>query len=295
MKNKFYNYIQFQKRLSPHSVIAYQNDVNQFQQYIHYQYGLTNFNEVKYTFVRSWIVSLMEKGLSAKSIHRKISSIKALYKFLRKEGLIDVNPVEKVNLPKVSHDLPVFLTENQTNDLFDRVEFFDDYYGKRDKTILLLFYSTGIRLSELISLNESDVDICGQAIKVLGKRKKQRIIPITKELEIILEEFIALKKLRFLNVEKDESYLFLTDKGKKLYPNYVYRIVKKYLGVVSTNKKKSPHVLRHTFATHMLDNGAELNAVKELLGHANLSATQVYTHNTVEKLKSIYKQAHPKA
>lgn len=294
MENKFYKYIQFQKRLSPHSVIAYQNDVNQFQQYLQIQYELTNFNEVKHTFVRSWIVSLMEKGLSAKSIHRKISSIKALYKFLRKEGLVDVNPVSMVSLPKVTHDLPVFLTENQTDNLFDKVEFFDDYYGKRDKAILLLFYSTGIRLSELISLNESDIDVCEQTIKVMGKGQKQRVIPITKELKIILKEFIELKKSRFLDIE-EETCFFLTDKGKKLYPNYVYRIVKKYLGVVSTNKKKSPHVLRHTFATHMLDNGAELNAVKELLGHANLSATQIYTHNTVEKLKSIYKQAHPKA
>ena len=294
MENNFYHYIQYQKRLSKHSIIAYKNDVAQFKQFLVKQYSITDYNAVENGIIRAWIVSLVEKNLSSKTIRRKVSAVKSLYRYLRKEGLVENNPVEKVSLPKVSKKLPVFLTERQMKTLLDENVFFDDYYGKRDKAIIDLLYSTGMRLSELIHTKDSDIDFYEQTIKVHGKRDKQRIIPLTNEMTFILNEYSALRKVRFTNIHK-EDYFFLTDKGKILYPNYVYRIVNKYLGVVSTNRKRSPHVLRHTFATHMLNNGAELNTVKELLGHANLSATQVYTHNTVEKLKTIYKQAHPKA
>jgi integrase/recombinase XerC len=243
--------------------------------------------------IRNWIVELMETGNSARTVNRKISSLKTYFRYLLKEGVITVNPTNKVLSPKSGKKLPVFVKEDQMDRLLDDVEFGDDYSGTRNRLIIETFYNTGIRISELINLKISDIDFSQQAFKVLGKRNKERILPLSPDFSETLEKYTGLRESTFGGSQP--GWLFLTGKGEKLYPRLVYRIVTKFLSMVTTSDKKSPHVLRHTFATHMLNKGADLNAIKELLGHANLSATEVYTHNTFEKLKSVYKQAHPRA
>ncbi len=239
------------------------------------------------------MVHLMENGNTARTTNRKISALKRYFGYLLKEGIINTNPAKRVLTPKMDKKLPVFVSEGHMDNLFDQVEFGDDYNGFRNRVLIETFYNTGMRLSELVNLQIGDVDFSQQTIKVLGKRNKERIIPISPVFYELLQEYITARSKEFpgLNVE----YLFLTSSGKKVYPRLVYRIVHRFLTMVTTVDKKSPHVLRHTFATHMLNKGADLNAIKELLGHANLSATEVYTHNTFEKLKSVYKQAHPRA
>lgn len=241
--------------------------------------------------VRSWLVSLMEQNVMPRSINRKLTTLKSFYKFLIRENLVTENPMRRVISPKTSKRLPLFVDKERMKILLDQSDFGAGYPGFRDKLIVEMFYSTGMRLSELVNLKEIDLDFHNNTIKVLGKRNKERLIPFSYKFVTLLKDYLAEKE-RMFGVRPE---LFLTDKGRKIYPKMVYLVVKKYLAGVTTVDKKSPHVLRHTFATHMLDNGAELNAVKELLGHANLSATQIYTHNTIEKLKNIYKQAHPKA
>jgi integrase/recombinase XerC len=236
----------------------------------------------------------MEEGISSRSINRKLTTLKSYFKFLVKEGSIQENPMSRVISPKTSQRLPVFVEQESMEKLFDQVNFGEGYAGSRDRLIIELFYATGMRLSELINLKYSDIDLFKNSFKVTGKRNKQRIIPFTNNLVGLLNEYLEIKKKAFPG-EEQEAYLFLTNKGEKLYPKMVYRIVHQYLDQVTTISKRSPHIIRHTFATHMLNNGADLNAIKEILGHANLAATQVYTHNTIEKLKSIYKQAHPRA
>ena len=241
--------------------------------------------------IRSWFVYLMEDETTARSVNRKLSTLKSFYKFLIREGELEENPIRKITPPKTSKRLPVFVEKDKMEMLFDKIEFGKGYPGIRDKMILEMFYSTGMRLSELVNLKETDVDLHGDTRKVLGKRNKERLIPFSKKFGSLLKDYIEAKRQEFGGAQD----LFLTDKGKKIYTKMAYRIVHNNLGLVTTMEKKSPHVLRHTFATHLLNNGAELNAVKELLGHASLAATQVYTHNSIEKLKRIYKQAHPKA
>ena len=241
--------------------------------------------------IRSWLVFLMQDEITARSVNRKLSTLKSFYKFLIREGELEENPIRKITPPKTSKRLPVFVEKDKMEMLFEKIEFGEGYPGIRDKMILEMFYSTGIRLSELVNLKESDVDFHYHTIKVLGKRNKERLIPFSENFELFLKLYIEQKRAVF----GDNGSLFLTDKGKIAYHKMIYLIVTKYLGQVTTLEKKSPHILRHTFATHLLNNGAELNAVKELLGHSNLSATQIYTHNTIEKLKRIYNQAHPKA
>jgi len=241
--------------------------------------------------IRSWLVYLMEHQVGSRSVNRKLTTLKSFYRFLLREGVLDENPMHKINSPKIAKRLPVFVEKEKMEMLFNQVTFGEGYPGIRDRLILELFYSTGMRLSELVNLKESDVDFHHDTIKVLGKRNKERLIPFSMKFESLLKSYLDEKGKAFGDLDD----LFLTDKGRKIYPKLVYRIVSRYIGEVTTMGKKSPHVLRHTFATHLLNNGAELNAVKELLGHASLSATQVYTHNTIEKLKRIYKQAHPKA
>jgi len=243
--------------------------------------------------IRNWIVELMESGNTARTANRKISALKTYFKYLLKEGIITVNPVAKVLTPKSDKKLPVFVNENQMNHLLDDIEFGDDFSGFRNRLIIETFYNTGARLSELISLKVTDVDFSQQVMKVLGKRNKERIIPLSSSFSDLLEKYSRTREATFPN--DGNEWLFLTGAGKKLYPRLVYRIVNRFLSLVTTLDKKSPHILRHTFATHILNQGADLNAIKELLGHANLSATEVYTHNTFEKLKSVYKQAHPRA
>jgi len=288
----FNNYLRFEKRLSIHTSDAYLSDLKQFQNYLNLQYSITNIDEVNFQIIRSWVVDLLENKITPRSVNRKISSLKTFFKFLIRNGKVLKNPMIKIISPKTSKKLPVYVEQEKMLMLFEKVEFEDSFEGVRDKTILELFYATGMRLSELCNTKISDLNIYNAQIKVLGKRNKERIIPLTNNLKDVLLRYVDL---RMQITDNQNDFLFVTEKGKKVYQKLAYRIVNYYLSMVTTISKKSPHVLRHTFATHMLNNGAELNAIKEILGHANLSATQVYTHNTVEKLKKVYKQAHPRA
>tara|TARA_B100000768_G_scaffold125248_1_gene115978 strand:- start:42 stop:884 length:843 start_codon:yes stop_codon:yes gene_type:complete len=277
-----------EKRYSVHTTVSYKNDLTQFNLYLSNFYSGIEFDKVEMFHVRSYMVHLLESKLAKSTVARKVSSIKSLYKFLKKEELVSSSPVQLLETPKLDSRLPVFLKEEEVINLFENFKFKDSFSGKRDKMILYLFYQTGIRLSELIGLK--DVDVRNGELKVLGKRNKERIIPFSNNIQPLIDQYLTLKnKLDFKN-----KYFFVTDKGNKLYEKFVYRKVNHYLSSVSSKQKKSPHILRHTFATHMLNNGADLNSIKEILGHENLSATQVYTHNTFQKLKSIHKQSHPR-
>lgn len=288
---RFTNYLQYEKRFSTHTLVAYQKDLSQFSDYIA-ELSLDT-EEIKSTHIRSWIMELMEAGLEAKSVNRKISALRTYYKFLQRELLIDQNPMSEIRAPKIAKRLPVVVEDQKLTILLDDPDAFKQGFpGLRDRVVLELLFATGIRLAELLGLQDQDIDVYQQQIRVLGKRNKQRLIPLAKPLIALLRHYIEQKKRVFGG---EISQLILTDKGKKAYPVQIQRMVNEALGSISTHQKKSPHVLRHSFATSLLNKGADLNAIKELLGHANLSATQVYTQNSVERLKSVYKQAHPKA
>ncbi len=291
VKERFVDYLQYEKRFSPHTVTAYSNDLSQFYDFLKSTYELSDIKEVNHTFIRSWLVKMMEQNISPRSINRKITTLKTYYKFLLREGTVSINPMLKIVAPKSSKRLPEYVEQEKLNRLLDFTEFKEGFEGIRDKMIIELFYATGIRLSELIGLTHFSFDFYNNAIKVIGKRNKERIIPLSFPTKELLQQYLVELKKNFPKAD----FFFVTNKGDKLYPKFVYDLVKKNLGSVTTAKKKSPHVLRHSFATNMLNNGAELNAIKEILGHANLSATQVYTHNTIKKLKNIHSQAHPKA
>ena len=287
----FFNYIEFEKRYSRHTHEAYRNDLTQFEAFLKpYEKEL---KDAAHTDIRNWIVNMMEQKISARSVNRKISALKSFYKFLLRRGEIKKTPLSKVQTPKTSKRLPVFVELPGIERLLKEIEFPEGYDGLRDKMIIELFYGTGMRRIELINLKESDVDAFSSQIKVLGKGNKERIIPIHNELRNSITNFIDEKR-RLIESQKGD-FLIVTEKGKKMEPGFVYEIVKKYLSLVTTVDKKSPHTLRHTFATHLMNGGADINAVKELLGHSSLAATQVYTHNTIDKLKEIYNRAHPKA
>lgn len=284
----FLDYLTIEKRYSVHTTISYRNDLNQFNLYLSESYSGIKFQKVEMIHVRSYMVHLLESKLAKSTVARKVSSIKSLYKFMKKEQLISSSPIQLLETPKLDSRLPVFLKEEEVVNLFEEFKFEDSFSGKRDKMILYLFYQTGIRLSELIGIK--DVDVRNGELKVLGKRNKERIIPLSNNIQPLIDQYLNLKdELGF-----KKKYFFVTDNGNKLYEKFVYRKVNYYLSMVSSKHKKSPHILRHTFATHMLNNGADLNSIKEILGHENLSATQVYTHNTFQKLKSIHKQSHPR-
>lgn len=287
----FLQYIKFEKRFSPHTVLAYESDLTQFFAFQEKTYELSDAAHFTHSMIRSWIVSMMEQGITPRSINRKITTLKTYYKFLLRKGDVTTNPMLKVLSPKTSKRLPVFVDEPKMDLLFNEVDFGEGYEASRDRLLLEFLYATGMRLSELIGLTDRDVDTYQGQLKVLGKRNKERIIPFSTKLKDLISDYLTVRKANFSEVPS----FFVTEKGKSLYPKLVYRIVTRRLGEVTTLDKKSPHVLRHTFATHMLNHGADINSVKELLGHANLSATQVYTHNTIEKLKQVYKQAHPRA
>jgi integrase/recombinase XerC len=289
----FLDYLKFQKRYSQHTIISYQTDLVAFFDFIQLTFGDTALPDVKASFVRTWLASLKEQGMEAKSINRKISALKSFFKYQLKEEILVTSPMASIISPKMNKRLPQFVDKADINTLFSYVEFPDDWQGKTDRVLLQLLYNTGIRQAELVSLKESHVDNYKKSIKVLGKGNKERIIPISADLLILLKEYSADKRKNFETYES--GVLLVNEKGKKLYPKYVYNTVKKYLSKITTISKKSPHVLRHTFATHLMNNGADLNAVKELLGHTSLAATQIYTHNSIEKLKDIHKKAHPKA
>lgn len=290
-QESFFNYLKFEKRYSSHTVVAYKNDLDQFVQFCTVMVGEFDVYKVDSKTIRSWIVELMEQQLTARSVNRKITTVKSFYKFLLKEGKVQTNPATNLVLPKIRKKLPNFVEEKKLQDLLDNGYFSDDYIGIRDKLIIILLYGTGIRLSELLSLKDGDIDFKQSLIRVLGKRNKERIIPYPKPINNLIEQYILErdKKIGF-RTEK----LLVTESGNPVYEKLVYRVVKNNLAKVTSLEKKSPHVLRHTFATHLLNKGADLNAVKELLGHANLSATQIYTHTTFERLHNIYKQAHPR-
>ena len=284
----FLDYLTIEKRYSVHTTVSYKNDLNQFNLYLSESYSGIEFQKVEMIHVRSYMVHLLESKLAKSTVARKVSSIKSLYKFMKKEQLISSSPIQLLETPKLDSRLPVFLKEEEVVNLFEEFKFEDSFSGKRDKMILYLFYQTGIRLSELIGIK--DVDVRNGELKVLGKRNKERIIPLSNNIQPLIDQYLNLKdELGF-----KKKYFFVTDNGNKLYEKFVYRKVNYYLSMVSSKQKKSPHILRHTFATHMLNNGADLNSIKEILGHENLSATQVYTHNTFQKLKSIHKQSHPR-
>ena len=284
----FLDYLIIEKRYSVNTTVSYRNDLNQFNLYLSESYSGIEFRKVEMIHVRSYMVHLLEAKLAKSTVARKVSTIKSLYKFLKKEQLISSSPVQLLETPKLDSRLPVFLKEEEVVNLFEEFKFEDSFSGKRDKMILYLFYQTGIRLSELIGLK--DVDVRNGELKVLGKRNKERIIPLSNNIQPLIDQYLNLK----VELGYKKKYFFVTDKGNKLYEKFVYRKVNHYLSIVSSKQKKSPHILRHTFATHMLNNGADLNSIKEILGHENLSATQVYTHNTFQKLKSIHKQSHPR-
>ena len=292
LTDPFFQYLQFEKRIAKHTLTAYKSDIAQFQDYLKSEYAIEDQLDVSHTIIRSWVVSLMEKGLNPRSVNRKITTLKTLYKFLMREGLQTKNPMLKIQSPKTAKRLPVFVEEENINQLFDQQEPSSDFELNRDQLILLLLYSTGIRLAELVGLKVTDFDVNQKTIKVLGKRNKQRIIPIGAEIIDTYQAYLA--NLLSQEFEYQSSQLFRLKNGKAIYPKMVYRLVNDNLASITTLDKKSPHVLRHTFATHLLNNGADLNAIKELLGHSSLAATQVYTHNSIEKLKNIYKQSHPR-
>jgi integrase/recombinase XerC len=302
-KEKFISYIQYEKRYSSNTVISYQNDLDQFFLFLQDKYGISDVQSVDYPMIRSWMVYLMESDITARSVNRKMTTLKSFYKFLIREGFVDQNPMRKITTPKTSRHLPVFVEKEKMDLLLDDIDFGKGFPACRDKLVIEMLYATGMRLSELVNLKETGIDFHNSTIKVVGKRNKERLIPFTDKFSKMLKNYLA-EKMNFLAEmewtvtdpgDSSPAPLFISDSGRKIYPKMVYRIVTTHLAQVTTLEKKSPHILRHTFATHLLNNGAELNVVKELLGHANLSATQIYTHNTIEKLKKIYKQAHPKA
>jgi integrase/recombinase XerC len=289
----FLKYIAQEKRYSKHTLLAYTTDLRQFQDYISVTYEL-DLAAVKYIHVRDYIAHLMEDEVGASSIGRKLSTLRSFYKYLCREQVIPSSPMGLIKAPKAPKRLPVFVDEQKMDTLLDSEEIFDNSFpSMRDRLIIETLFGTGIRLSELIGLKESNVDRYANTIKVLGKGNKERIIPMTKPLVNQLETYLIEKERQDFNNKAD--VLIVTDKGAKLNANFVYKTVKRYLSMVSTQEKLSPHVLRHSYATSLLNRGADLNAIKELLGHASLAATQVYTHNSIETLKTIYKQAHPKA
>ena len=290
---RFFQYLEYEKRFSPHTLTAYRTDLGQFSEFIKFTYDLDAAAGIRHPHIRSWIVDLLGKGNTTRSINRKLSCLKTYFKFLRKQGEIESNPMAKVTAPKTGKRLPVFVNEKNMELLFEKVDFGEGYRGLRNRLVMEVLYCTGLRRSELIGLKVKDVDFSTNQLKVLGKGNKERLVPMARHLVLLLGYYIKVRNAEWGG--ETEPYLFLTDKGKKLYPGFVYLLVKKYLSVVTTLEQRSPHVLRHTFATHLSNNGADLNAIKELLGHSSLAATQVYMHNSIEKLKKVYQQAHPKA
>ncbi len=289
----FLDYLKFQKRYSRHTIISYQNDLKDFFDFIESKYGNLSLNEITATLVRSWLADLKFNKIASKSINRKISTLKSFFKYqLRKETIV-VSPMATIVSLKVSKRLPSFIGEKEIETLFKHVAFPDTWEGKTNRLLLQIFYQTGMRLSELINLKELQIDTGNSNLKVVGKGNKERIIPVNKELLNDIFIYLIDKKTKEVNV--DAEYLLINEKGKKLQPKYVYNKVKEYLGYVTTNQRKSPHILRHSFATHLTNNGADINAVKELLGHSSLAATQIYTHNSIQKLKDIHKRSHPKS
>ncbi|WP_455498910.1 tyrosine recombinase XerC [Coprobacter sp.] len=288
----FLSYIRYEKNLSSHTVLSYKNDLFQFKAYMVRETGTFSPESVDLDMVRNWVVSLVEGNISSRTISRKVSALRSFFKFLVKRKVISSTPIRGIQLPKIRKQLPAFLRQEEMDLLLDETDFGDGFRAVRDRLIINLFYSTGIRSAELIGLKDIDVDVSISVLKVTGKRNKQRIIPFGEELRTWIEEY---REIRDREISSNSEFFFIKEDGESLYPELVYRVVTRYLKTVSTLTKKSPHVLRHTFASAMLNNEAGLNSVKELLGHSSLASTEVYTHISIEELKQSYKQAHPRA
>lgn len=291
----FVDYLVAEKRASAHTVTAYSKDLEQFGRFMEEKLQLGTLISIQVSDIRTWIITLLEdEHHSARTVTRKISALKAYYRYMTKMGKVERNPMLQIHAPKFQKKLPEYVEQNDMSMLFTEELFEDTFEGKRDRLIIELFYATGMRLSELLNIKKLDLNFYDRSIKVLGKRNKERIIPIGQNLVGLLTNYMENYNEKI--AQPNENYfIFVAANGQQLYPKAVYRIVHKYLEMVTTIHKKSPHVIRHTFATHMLNNGADLNAIKEILGHSSLAATQVYTHNSMEQLKNIYKQAHPRA
>jgi len=287
---EFIRYLKFEKRYSVHTQKAYEADIIQFKDYIATEYE-ASVDQASDVVIRSWVISRIENSSSKRSLNRKLSSLRQFYKYLLREGVVDQNPMLRILSMKIDKTVPSFISETEMRFLLEKLEYSNDYEGVRDKAVLQMFYHTGIRLSELIDLKVEDVDFSQKQVKVFGKRSKERIIPLLNEHVADLNNYLKERQALF---GSSKGYLFLTISGNVLYPKLVYRFVNSYLSRVTSVNQKSPHVLRHAFATHMLNDGADLNAVKEILGHVSLSSTQIYTHSSVEQLKKVYKQAHPR-
>ncbi len=292
--DRFLQHLKQAKRYSVHTLCAYNNDLQQFGEYLSSTYQVHEVHSSEAFMIRSWLVALMEQKATRTTINRKRSTLQSYFRYSMAQGLIQQNPMEKITSLKKEQRLPVFVEEENLNKLFDQPLFEAGFEGCRDRLIMLLMYTTGMRLSELTGLKTRDVDINQGTLRILGKGNKERILPLLPEVKTLLEEYGRQKQIHF-DQPPGHAFLIVTNKGGMLYPKFVYRVVNFYLSKITTIRKRSPHVLRHSFATHMLNHGADLNAIKEILGHANLSATQVYTHNSFSKIKSVYKQAHPKA
>ncbi len=290
----FLDYLKFEKRYSLHTIRSYGDDLLFFYEYLSENFGILPLVEIKPTFIRSWLAKQKEAGISSKTLNRRISSLRSYFKYHLRREAIAVSPMTTIVTPKIGKRLPVYVDQKDTHVLFTHVEFPETWTGLLEQLILQLLYSSGMRLSELINLKHNQIDLSKGQLKILGKGNKERIVPVSAAMKQQLLLYLKHKKEQF-GEKSEPEFLLVNEKGKKLYPRYVQVIVKKYLSLITTIEKKSPHVLRHTFATHLMNNGAELNAVKELLGHSSLAATQIYTHNTIEKLKDIHKKAHPKA
>ncbi len=290
---RFLQCIEHEKRFSDHTVASYKNDLEGFDLFLIGQFDVKDPSKAEAQMIRSWLARLMQQGHANTTVNRKLSALKSFYGYLSKNDLIAINPMQKVRSVKKGKRIPTFVEENRMEHLLDSVAFPGGFKGVRDRFVLELLYATGIRLSEICSLKHGDFDAHNQNIKVTGKGTKQRIVPVITQVCQLYSQYSLLKQQELGLIAQGQ--LFVTDGGKSIYPKFVYRLVRSYLSLVTSRQKKSPHVLRHTFATHMLNKGAELNAIKEILGHSNLAATQVYTHNSIDKIKRVYKQAHPRA
>lgn len=292
LTESFLDYLRYERNYSEKTVLAYSEDIRQLQEFVCEEREEFNPAEVEPAIIREWMMSLMDKGYTSTSVNRKLSSLRSYYKYLLRRGAVSVDPLLKITGPKNEKPLPAFLRESEMNKLLDDTDFGDGFKGCRDHLIIEMFYATGMRLSELIGLDDKDVDFSASVVKVTGKRNKQRLIPFGDELREAMLEYVNIRNEAI--PQRTEAF-FVKENGERLYKNLVYNLVKRNLSKVVTSKKRSPHVLRHTFATMMLNNDAELGAVKELLGHENLATTEIYTHTTFEELKKVYKQAHPRA
>ena len=293
MVSYFLQHIKYEKRLSHHTVIAYETDLTQFSAFLLFQYEFKEPEKADFQMIRSWIVALVDEKIENRSINRKIATLRSFYNFLLRHKTITANPMLKIRALKTDKTLPKYVEEKPMENLLDDMQFSDDFSGLRDKLVIELLYGTGMRLAELIGLKITDLNLYNNTLVVLGKRNKQRIIPVNRSLVEAIKKYLTLRT--DIADDTTHSYLILTDSGTQVYPMFIQRLVKKYLSLVTSLEQRSPHVLRHTFATHLLNRGADLNAIKDLLGHTSLAATQVYTHNSIEKLKKVFKQAHPKA